>query len=359
MTVRRWWAIPLVPLYAAALRVQERLRKQPRALQWPVVSVGSLSAGGAGKTPVVLALAELLRSEGWGVDVLSRGYGRSGDEVLRVEPELEDAAQRFGDEPVLLARRGRVPVWVGAERYKAGFAAEAVWDGVERRSARSRSDDSFEIAAAAEARAVPVALQRVHLLDDGFQHRNLARAMDVVVVTGEDLEDALLPAGNRREPLSALGRADAIVVRDREQQRVVRDARPWLRAECAVWTIRRTLRFPTALAHLSLGARPLAFCAIARPENFTAMLRAAGCNVVETISFADHHAYTGDDIARIVQTAQQARATGFVITEKDAVKLTADLRKALTAVAPLLVAVLQVEFEQPQAVLAALRKRLA
>ena len=116
------------------------------------------------------------------------GVGRG---VERVDPAVADAAARFGDEPVVIAQRTGVPVWVGAERFAAGTLAEA--EGGER---------------------------GVHLLDDGFQHRGLARVMDVVLVTEEDLDDALLPAGNLREPLSALTRADVVVVREEERERV-------------------------------------------------------------------------------------------------------------------------------------------
>ena len=151
MSARRPWAWPLVPLYAVGLALKGGLRTtgmlQARRLKWPVVSVGSLSAGGAGKTPVVMALAELLRQDAWNVDVLSRGYGRDGTSVERVDPEAEEAARRFGDEPVMMARRLQIPVWVGAERFAAGTAAEASG-----------------------------AKHGVHLLDDGFQHRELARA---------------------------------------------------------------------------------------------------------------------------------------------------------------------------------------
>ncbi len=93
MSARRPWARPLVPLYAAAIRLKDGLRRaglgRTRTLEWPVVSVGSLSAGGAGKTPVVIALAKLLREGGWTVDVLSRGYGREGRGVEQVRLEVE------------------------------------------------------------------------------------------------------------------------------------------------------------------------------------------------------------------------------------------------------------------------------
>jgi tetraacyldisaccharide 4'-kinase len=125
MSARRPWARPLVPLYAAALGLKDRLRRagvlRVRALQWPVVSVGSVSVGGAGKTPVVIALAQLLQEAGWTVDVLSRGYGREGRGVEEVRPGVDHSAQRFGDEPVLIAQQTGVPVWVGGWRASGGF----------------------------------------------------------------------------------------------------------------------------------------------------------------------------------------------------------------------------------------------
>lgn len=175
MSARRPWARPLVSLYAAALGLKDALRRvgvlRVRALQWPVVSVGSLSAGGAGKTPVVIALARLLHEAGWTVDVLSRGYGREGRGAEQVRAGADRSAVRFGDEPVLIAQQTELPVWVGADRFAAGVRAEA---------------------------AAASGLRGVHLLDDGFQHRRLARAIDIVLVTAEDLGDMMLPAGNLR-----------------------------------------------------------------------------------------------------------------------------------------------------------------
>ena len=171
-----------MPLYAAGLAAKDGLRAagalRVSKLKWPVVSIGSLSAGGAGKTPVVIALADLLRPRGWNVDVLSRGYGRKESGVARVTADSADAAIRFGDEPVLIARHARVPVWVGDERFAAGTAAEA---------------------------ASPQQQRGVHLLDDGFQHWQLARTVDIVLVTADDLDDALLPGG--QSPRAASGSA--------------------------------------------------------------------------------------------------------------------------------------------------------
>ena len=343
MTAQRPWAKPLVPLYAAAIRLKDRLRRAGLAsthtLTWPVVSVGSLSAGGAGKTPVVIALAKMLRDAGWTVDVLSRGYGREGWGMERVEPELEYAARRFGDEPVLIAERTGVPVWVGENRYVAGRRAEK------------------------EAAAV---MRGVHLLDDGFQHRQLARDVDIVLVTSEDLEDALLPAGNLREGLPALQRADVLVVRQEEVEADI-DAgvtsvnkRAWamLRERGQMWTVRRKLLFPAPLKVFGAGLRPVAFCAIARPEDFAAMLQEAGCGVVETVAFADHHRYTAADMDRVVEVAKGLNGSGFLTTEKDAVKLSEAMVRRLEEQGPLMVVALEAEFADPSAVMRALEAKL-
>jgi len=343
MRAKRPLARPLVPLYAAAIRLKDGLRHaglaRTRSLKWPVVSVGSLSAGGAGKTPVVIALAKLLRDGGWAVDVLSRGYGREGWGMERVEPELEYAARRFGDEPVLIAEQTGVPVWVGGDRYVAGRRAEK---------------EAGEIA------------RGVHLLDDGFQHRQLARSMDIVLVTSEDLEDSLLPEGNLREALSALQRADVLVVRQNEVDAAI-DAggpsinkRAWemLRERGQMWMVRRKLVFPAPLRVFGAGLRPVTFCAIARPEDFAAMLQNAGCGVMETVAFADHHRYTAADMQRVIAVAKGLNGSGFITTEKDAVKLTQAMRRQLEEHGPLMVVALEAEFADPAAVLRALEAKL-
>jgi tetraacyldisaccharide 4'-kinase len=343
MSVRRPWALPLVPLYRAGLAMEDVLRPQPRSLTWPVISVGSLSAGGAGKTPVVIALAELLAAHGWAPDVLSRGYGRdrASNAAAEVQPYSKDAAQRFGDEPTLIALRTGLPVWVDADRWRAGKAAE--------QRAREHTFSPTTEEADVEASHAPI-----HLLDDGFQHRRLARDLDLVLVTAEDLEDTLLPADNLREPLQALMRAHAVVLREEEamEDRV----RPLLRAGTPVFHVRRALRFPAPLRQLGAGLRPMAFCGLARPEGFHHMLAAAGCGVLETVAFADHQVYTDSTVDKVIRIAQKLEATGFVTTEKDAVKLTQPLRKRLETVGPLLVVALEASFTEPELVAATMRQ---
>jgi tetraacyldisaccharide 4'-kinase len=292
--------------------------------------VGSLSAGGAGKTPVVIALAELLKAQGWHVDVLSRGYRRTGRDVERVDLAVADAAARFGDEPVMIAHRAGIAVWVGAKRFEAGVMAEGEREAGS--SAGLRNDKQEDLRKDRQ--------ERVHLLDDGFQHRELARAVDVVLVTEEDLEDALLPAGNRRQPLAALHRADVVVLREHERERVEERVRGSMRVDAAVWSVRRELRFVEGGA----GARPMAFCAIARPEEFWAMLTETGCGLVDRMAFGDHHAYAMADMVRMVAKAKNNGATGFITTEKDAVKLDKAMLERLGEVGPVCVVRLETKF---------------
>jgi tetraacyldisaccharide 4'-kinase len=324
-----------VPVYWAGLVVKDGLRGlgvlRMRRLGWPVVSVGSLSAGGAGKTPVVMKLARLLHDRGWTVDVLSRGYGRGEKGVARVDPRGPTAAKRFGDEPVLIARYARVPVWVGAQRFLAGMAAEA---------------------------ASETQMRCVHLLDDGFQHRKLERCVDVVLVTAEDLADALLPAGNLREGLAALGRADVVVLREEERDRVEPQLSGLLRKDALQWIVRRR-HFPVRAGELNAGPGTLAFCAIARPDGFRAMLSEAGYGLVEMIVFADHHAYDMNDIERLVGTAKEFNATGFLTTEKDAVKLSHEMFQRLLSIGPVSLVKLEVNFLEEQRVVRELEARIS
>jgi tetraacyldisaccharide 4'-kinase len=318
-SARRPLLFPLTPLYRAALAVKKQLfrwgwLKQNR-LENPVISVGSVSAGGAGKTPVVLMLAKILKERGYAVRILTRGYKRESELVARVEPF--DDARWHGDEPVLLAQRSWVPVYVGADRYRAGVMAE-------------QNNPSEKLV--------------VHLLDDGFQHRQLARDVDIVLLTCEDVEDNLLPAGNLREPLSAVAKADIVVLREEEAE-ALRSVVATLGRQTrkpAIWVVRRQLTLGDG-GNAALPTMPLAFCGIARPAGFTRILAGHGYEPVETVAFPDHHAYQDDDMTRLLHLAERVEANGFVTTEKDAVKLTPPMRDRLETVGPVVVAHLHVE----------------
>ncbi|MEO6807274.1 MAG: tetraacyldisaccharide 4'-kinase [Edaphobacter sp.] len=324
MNARRPLLLPLAPLYGAALAIKRRLFQwgwlKQRRLVNPVISVGSVSAGGAGKTPMVLMLARVLRHRGYAVRILTRGYKRRSTTTTQVEP-FDDAAVH-GDEPVLLAQRSGVPVYVGADRYEAGLMAE---------------------------RQKPAAKLMVHLLDDGFQHRQLARDVDIVLLTQADVEDTLLPAGDLREPLAAMAEADIVVLREEEADslRSVVAGLSKPEKKPAIWVIRRTLSLGAG-GDVALPSRPFAFCGIARPESFTKMLAAQGYEPMETMIFPDHHAYGEADIQLLLESARQAEANGFVTTEKDGVKLTPILRDRLEILGPLIVARLSVELLEEQ-----------
>jgi len=272
---------PLSSLFGLGVRARNALydRGIARAhrLQSPVVSIGNLSVGGSGKTPFVLLLGELLQGRGIKFDVLSRGYGRKTRGVALVDPA--GSPRDFGDEPLLMARRLNVPVIVGEERYQAGLFAEKRFG------------------------------PQIHLLDDGFQHRSLARDFDIVLVTPEDTRDRLLPAGRLREPLTSLCRADAVVLISGASQ----DGLP-LEGKVA-WRARRGIVPP------NVSAKPVVFCGIARPKNFVLQLRTAGIEPAAQAFYRDHHAYSEQDIRDLLNLRQRSEADGFVTTEKDAVNL--------------------------------------
>lgn len=290
--MRRPWLAPLVPLYAmgAALRVRGL---KVRRLGWPVISVGNLSMGGAGKTPLTIALARLLAARGVHVDVLSRGYGRTDSEAVRVRPE--GTAAEFGDEPLLIARAAEVPVYVASRRYDAGVLAETYADGAELR------------ATSAGPRV------RAHILDDGFQHRQLMRDVDILLVNREDWSDALLPAGNLREARSAARRASvmAIPVDDAALEGELR-AWGW---SGPVWRLRRSMNAP------QVAGSVLAFCGIARPEQFFAGLEREGMMVAARSVFRDHYRYREADVNALVARARAAGAGALVTTGKDAARM--------------------------------------
>jgi len=288
------------------------------SLKRVVVSIGSLSAGGAGKTPVVAALAEMLLANGYTVDVLTRGYGRRSKVVEAVE--VAGPASRFGDEALMLARSlPAVKVFVGADRLTAGELAE-------RSGGRGK--------------------HHLHLLDDGFQHRRLRRSVDVVLLTREDLRDHLLPAGNLREPLENIVRADAVLLREDEAE----ELRPVVKWLCAVgtfvWVARRALSLPTE------SKKPFSFCGLARPKDFFAMLPA----VSGKMAFRDHHVYKEADVTALLRRAKAAGGDGWITTAKDFVKLDETMLARLRTLGPVSVAELRVEFDSPALVLGQLEE---
>ncbi len=275
---------PFTWLFGQIVRVRNARydsgRAEIRRLRLPVISVGNLSMGGTGKTPFVQTLGRWLNAQEIPFDILTRGYGRNTRGVLQVDTAGE--AAKYGDEPLLLARTLGAPVFVGEERYEAGVAAEEF----------------------AKTSARPA---RVHILDDGFQHRRLHRDFDIVLLAHGDLRGSLLPFGRLREPLRSLGRAHAVVAPEDLAE---------LLAEPNVWHIRRRLVLPEPAP-----TRPLAFCGLAHPKQFWESLADIGIYPVGTFAFGDHHKYKSLDIALVQRLAKQYEANGYLTTEKDLVKL--------------------------------------
>lgn len=293
---------PLSAIYGGAVAARNALYDwgflRKHTLRGGVISVGNLSAGGAGKTPFVLLLGELLKARSLEFDVLSRGYGRASKGVRLVEPG--GLPQEFGDEPLLIARKLQVPVIVGEDRFEAGCFAESRF-GV-----------------------------RLHLLDDGFQHRSLARDFDIVLVTPQDAADHLLPSGRLREPLPSLRRADAVVLASGASA----DAFPL--GGKLVWRVRR------GIVPSNVPPSPVVFCGIARPKNFVSQLRTANIEPVAEAFYRDHHAYTEKDVRELLQLKKRSEAGGFVTTEKDAV----NLGGFLSALEPLAVVPVKMELSE-------------
>ncbi len=274
---------------------------------------------------MVLLLADRLKTLGWTVDVLSRGYGRSSQKVERVDPL--GTPEEYGDEPLLMARHG-LSVYVGADRTQPGRLAESVGDA-DPRSSRS-----------------------LHILDDGFQHRKLARAIDMVLVQRTDLDGHLLPAGRLRESSRALGRADICVLRAEDSDldpslvnRVLNMMQPSNadRDPARVWIVERKTTLPATAVAIS---KAVAFCAIGDANGFFHGLRKAGIDPQATIAFRDHHIYTKKDIERLQATARRSGAQCFLTTEKDGVRLTDAFRADLEKVCPLVLAGLEVSLRE-------------
>ena len=276
-----------------------------RRLERPVVSVGNLTVGGSGKTPVVAALARLLLAFGERPAILTRGYGsrRANDGVVVVSDGRAVLAptRESGDEPQMLARAlPGVPVLVSPDRYLAGRLAECRFGCT------------------------------VHLLDDGFQHVQLARDVDLLVMSAADTTERLLPWGRLRESLEAASVADALLVSGGLDVAESIGERLGVTPTFRVAPRYESLRLLGGEAvAVERGPRVVAVAGIARPERFFAALRSRGANpdgdgqweVAREITFRDHHWFSRRDLASIQRAAADAGADLVVTTEKDAMRL--------------------------------------
>jgi tetraacyldisaccharide 4'-kinase len=277
------WSLPLAPLsslYKIATRV-DRARAQPLRPEVPVISIGNLTVGGAGKTPVALWLAQRLIARGKKPAVLSRGYGRSSKEPLRVTAQTD--VHLAGDEPLLLARHG-IDVWVAPRRSE--IAPLAISKGAD-----------------------------VLLLDDGLQHHSLARDLDIIVADASNPlgNGALLPRGPLRELPGALSR--------------VKRGLLWL-TRCDLTRSPRTASllpaFPRVESQFEApsselrGQRVFLFAGIARPQSFETLARSLGTEIAGTRWFPDHHWFSPSELAELRKAAGDAE---LLTTEKDLVRI--------------------------------------
>jgi len=290
-----------------------------RLLRCPVVSVGNLRVGGSGKTPMVEYIARLLLERGERPAILARGYGRrvplDGVTVVSDGASLLADLDQAGDEPLMLARAlPGVSVLVGTDRYLSGRLAE-------RRLGAT-----------------------VHLLDDGFQHLELARDVDLLLVAEDDLQDQPLPAGRLRERISAASVADAALITagyDTAAERIGRafGISPVFRVTRAIGAP-RTVAGPRDSVVVPSGSRVFVVTGIARPDRFIADILSVGWEISGMIEFRDHHPFTARDIRRIAAEAAASASMLVLTTEKDAVRLAVcDLGDLPIASVPLVVGV--------------------
>jgi tetraacyldisaccharide 4'-kinase len=275
-----------------------------RRLPVPVVSVGNLTVGGSGKTPLAEVVALALGEMGARPAIVSRGYGRRtrGVHVVSDGRSVLLEPKDGGDEPVLLAERlPGVPVVVGESRYEAGVAA------IGRCGAGSL------------------------VIDDGFQHRTLAKDLDIVAVSGREPwgNGRLFPRGSLREPLSALARAGVVVVTNPPAAAAAGDVADAVRRRSSHAIVLSGLYRPASLRRggqadapsALVARRVLALAGIAAPAGFVATAEAAGAEVCALEAFPDHHWYTAADLARVAVRARKMGAEAILTTEKDWVRL--------------------------------------
>lgn len=310
LAVPRWCVLsparfllwPLARIWAGAASLDQRRKAaHARSLGTPVASIGGITMGGAGKTPMVNHLAERLREAGRHPAILTRGYRRRSIATSVLVPAGKAAPVSFtGDEAQIFVRSGHAHSGIGADRWQTGRLLEQ----------RYRPD--------------------IFLLDDGFQHTRLRRDLDIMVLDsfhpfggGE-----VFPLGNLREPMSALSRAGAFVIMraapDRKYRGILRELRAF-NPQAPIFRARLESRGWVDLASGELQAlfdsRVAAFCGLANPASFWGTLRSLGVESVFHWAFGDHHHYTARQVERLAAQAKMHGANVLLTTEKDAMNL--------------------------------------
>lgn len=288
---RRDGLLPLLLSPASAIwrrRAAARIANaSPVKIDRPVICIGNAVAGGAGKTPVAIAVGECLIRQGGNPHFLSRGYGGSLPGPVRVNPDRHNATE-VGDEPLLLARYA--PTWIARDRVAGARAAVAAGAGV-------------------------------IVMDDGFQNPALVKDISILVVDGGYGfgNGRVMPAGPLRESREdAIDRADAVAIIGTDEygiENMLINRKPVIAG-----------RFVPVIEDDDLSGKPVvAFAGIGRPEKFFETLAGMGCKLIATRSFADHHPYSTDEVMRLIETAAAAGAVA-VTTEKDAMRLPTEAR---------------------------------
>ncbi len=291
-------------------RLYDRNLLPVKRLSRPVISVGNLNLGGSGKTPLVQYLAQELQRRGWAPAVVSRGYrgsSESGNLLVSDGAEIFCTAAESGDEPYLMARRlSGVAVAVGKYRWKSARL-------IEQRCPAPR---------------------RVFLLDDGFQHRKLARDLNILVIdaSAPPFSDRLLPAGNLREPITSVARADVVflsrchLARSRVEGLEARTRE--LAPDVPVFSFGHRYRDYRNLADNRTAevddlvrSKVVVLAALGNPRQFLDDLARAGLRVVNEFLFRDHHPYSQQEIDFVLERARRLGAEAIITTEKDAVRL--------------------------------------
>ena len=298
---------PLSLVYGAGVRLRLSMYRtglfRTHTLACPVISIGNITAGGSGKTPMTIHIAELLRKKGLGVAILSRGYKRSSKGVAVVSDGTEVllGPSEAGDEPYLMARRLKgVPVIVGEDRVKAG---------------------EFAI-----GKFAPQCI----LLDDGFQHIRLFRDLNILLIDSKAAfaTDRLLPAGLLREPLGAVGRADLVMVKGSKlapkDSKLLKgfklDTLGFHYKATGASGLKSGLKKKKRLATDKLkGLKAFAVAGVANPSSFLETLDALGVSLTGKRIYRDHHSYSKADFESLMKEA--AGSELILTTEKDAIKL--------------------------------------
>jgi tetraacyldisaccharide 4'-kinase len=292
-----------------------------RRLEAPVISVGNLSMGGTGKTPIVLYLAERLKAAGHRPGILTRGYGRTSPEKhLALAADARTHPQHTGDEPQIFLNAGIAPVGIGPDRYLTGRILEEGFDA------------------------------DVLILDDGFQHMRLDRQVDIVLIDALDpfRGGDVFPAGRLREPMDQLRRADVFVITRSNYSPLLAAIEAELR--------RRNPRAPIFHSHVVANGwidfstaeryerppcrRAGAFCGLGNPQSFWRTLRAMGIDPVERLEFADHHNYRPGELRNMAESCLLEGADALLTTEKDAMNL---CEESANLIAPLRLYWLKIE----------------